>query len=79
MSVTPCVTSEVLTAERMIAFWVVTQCKSASTVRILRESRGGGCRLWCDAGGMCTGGWTKGLLLVGNSMTHQGVTLLHTD
>jgi hypothetical protein len=26
---------------------------------------------------MCTGGWTKGLLLVENSVTHQGVTLLH--
>jgi hypothetical protein len=39
----------------------------------------GGCRLWCSAGGMCTGGWTKGLLLVESSMTHQGVTLLHTD
>jgi hypothetical protein len=39
----------------------------------------GWCRLWCSAGGMCTGGWTKGLLLVENSMTHQGVTLLHTD
>jgi hypothetical protein len=39
----------------------------------------GGCRLWCGAGGMCTGGWTTGLLLVENSMTHQGVTLLHTD
>jgi hypothetical protein len=39
----------------------------------------GGCRLWCGAGGMCTGGWTKGLLLVENSITHQGVTLLHTD
>jgi hypothetical protein len=43
------------------------------TVRILRESPcwvGGGCRLWCGTGGMCTGGWTKGLLLVENSMTH---------
>jgi hypothetical protein len=30
-------------------------------------------------GGKCTGGWTKALLLVENSMTHQGVTLLHTD
>jgi hypothetical protein len=26
-----------------------------------------------------TGGWTKGLLLVENSVSHQGVTLLHTD
>jgi hypothetical protein len=26
-----------------------------------------------------TGGWTKGLLLVENSVTHQGVTPLHTD
>jgi hypothetical protein len=40
---------------------------------------GGGGRLWCSAGGMCTGGWTKGLLLVENSMTHQGVTLLHRE
>jgi hypothetical protein len=39
----------------------------------------GGCRLWCGSRGKCTGGWTKGLLLVENSMTHQGVTLLHTD
>jgi hypothetical protein len=37
------------------------------------------CWLWCGAGGKCTGRWTKGLLLVENSMTHQGVTLLHTD
>jgi hypothetical protein len=36
-------------------------------------------RLWCGAGGMCTGGWTKGLLLVESSMTHQAFTLLHTD
>jgi hypothetical protein len=55
-------------------------CKLQYTVRILRESpRGEGGRLWCGAGGMCTGGWTKGLLLVENSMTHQGVILLHTD
>jgi hypothetical protein len=56
-------------------------CKLQCTVRILRESPcgGGGVRLWCGAGGMCTGGWTKGLLLVENSMTHQGVALLHTD
>jgi hypothetical protein len=40
---------------------------------------GGGGLLGCGAGGTCTGGWTKGLLLVENSMTHQGVTLLHTD
>jgi hypothetical protein len=32
------------------------------------------------AGGMCTAGWTTGLLLlVENSTTHQGDTLLHTD
>jgi hypothetical protein len=50
----------------------------SSTVRILREIPCWVvCRLWCGAGGMCTGGWTKGLLLVENSMTHQGVTLLH--
>jgi hypothetical protein len=30
-------------------------------------------------GGKCTGGRTKVLLLVEISMTHQGVTLLHTD
>jgi hypothetical protein len=35
------------------------------------------CRLWCGSGGKCNGGWTKGLLLVENSMTHQAVTLLH--
>jgi hypothetical protein len=39
----------------------------------------GGRRLWCGSGGKFTGGWTKGLLLVENSMTHQRVTLLHTD
>jgi hypothetical protein len=52
----------------------------AGTVRILRESPCG----WrvlalVRYGGICTGGWTKGLRLVENSMTHQGVTLLHTD
>jgi hypothetical protein len=30
-------------------------------------------------GGGGTVGWTKGLLWVEDSMTHQGVTLLHTD
>jgi hypothetical protein len=35
-----------------------------------------GCWLWCCSGGICTGGWTKGLLLVESSMTHQGGTLL---
>jgi hypothetical protein len=40
---------------------------------------GGGVSALVRCGGMCTGGWTKGLLLVENSMTHQGVTLLHTD
>jgi hypothetical protein len=50
-----------------------------NTVRISWESPCGGCRLWCGSGGNCSGGWTKGLLLVENSMTHQGVTLLHTD
>jgi hypothetical protein len=30
-------------------------------------------------GGKFTGGWTTGLLLVENNMTHQGFTLLHTD
>jgi hypothetical protein len=39
----------------------------------------GGWRLWCGSGGKFTGGWTTGLLLVENSMTHQGVTLLHID
>jgi hypothetical protein len=47
---------------------------SADTVRISGESR-----LWCGSGGKCTGGWTKVLLLVENSMTHQVVTLLRTD
>jgi hypothetical protein len=40
---------------------------------------GGGGRLWCVSGGKCTGGWTKGMLLVENSMTHQGVTLTQTE
>jgi len=35
--------------------------------------RGDGC-----PGGMFSSRWTRGLLLVG-SMTHHGVTLLHTD
>jgi hypothetical protein len=39
----------------------------------------GGWWLWCSSGGKFTVGWTKELLLVENSMTHQGVTLLHTD
>jgi hypothetical protein len=55
----------------------------STTVRISREipcvCGGGGLRLWCGSGGKFTGGWTKGLLLVKNSMTHQGDTLLHTD
>jgi hypothetical protein len=45
----------------------------SDTVRISGESP------WCGSGGKCTGGWTKVLLLVENSMTHQGVTLLHKD
>jgi hypothetical protein len=40
---------------------------------------GVGAALVWFGGGKFTGGWTKGLLLVENSMTHQGVTLLHTD
>jgi hypothetical protein len=40
---------------------------------------GGGVGSGAVRGGKCTGGWTKRLLLVENSMTHQGVTLLHTD
>jgi hypothetical protein len=50
-------------------------------VRISGESPcgGGGCGLWCGSGGKCTGVYTTGLLFVENSMTHQGVTLLHTD
>jgi hypothetical protein len=39
----------------------------------------GGWRLWCSSGGKFTGGWTKGLLLVENSMMHQRVTLLDTE
>jgi hypothetical protein len=39
----------------------------------------GGGALVRFGGGEFTVGWTKGLLLVENSMTHQGVTLLHTD
>jgi hypothetical protein len=50
-----------------------------STVRISRVSPCGGCGLWCGSEGQFTGGWTTGLLLAENSMTHQGVTLLHTD
>jgi hypothetical protein len=38
-----------------------------------------GWRLWCGSGVKFSGKWTKGLLLVENSMTHQRVTLLHTD
>jgi hypothetical protein len=38
-----------------------------------------GRRLSCGSGGKFTDGWTKGLLLVENSMTHQRVTPLHTD
>jgi hypothetical protein len=38
----------------------------------------GGWRLWCGSGGKFSGGWTTGLLLVGKSMTHLRVTLLHT-
>jgi hypothetical protein len=54
------------------------------TVRISQESpcagrRGGGVGYGAVRGGKCTGGWIKGLLLVENNMTHQGVTLLHTD
>jgi hypothetical protein len=41
-----------------------------------RKSPRGGWWLWCGSGGKFTGEW---LLLVENSMTHQGVTLLHTD
>jgi hypothetical protein len=47
------------------------------TVRISGESPCVGWWLWCGSGGKCTVGWTKGLLLVENSMTHQRVTLLH--
>jgi hypothetical protein len=32
-----------------------------------------------SGGGRFTGGRTKGLLLVEDSVTHHGVTLLHTD
>jgi hypothetical protein len=35
--------------------------------------------LWCGSGGKFIGGWTKGLLLVENSMTHLRVTLVHTN
>jgi hypothetical protein len=57
----------------------VQQTDCLCTVLISRESPCGGCWLWCGSGGMCTGGWTTGLLLVEHSMTHQVVTLLHTD
>jgi hypothetical protein len=36
----------------------------------------GGWLLWWYSDGQFTCGWTKGLLLVENSMTHQGVALL---
>jgi hypothetical protein len=49
------------------------------TVRFSGESPCGVYGLWCGSGGKCTGGWTTRLLLVENSMTHQGVTLLHSD
>jgi hypothetical protein len=50
-----------------------------STGYISRESSCGGWWLRWGSGRKFSGGWTKGLLLVENSMTHQGVTLLHTD
>jgi hypothetical protein len=40
---------------------------------------GWGVRALVLFGGKYTCGCTKGLLLVENSMTHQGVTLLYTD
>jgi hypothetical protein len=49
------------------------------TVRILQESPCGGMSVPVRFRGKCIGGWTKGLLLVESSMTHQGVTPLHTD
>jgi hypothetical protein len=77
---------------KMRAFWDIAPCSligvdrrfrgayyNETTVRISGESPCGVCRLWCGSGGKCTGERTKGLLLVENIMTHQGVTLLHTD
>jgi hypothetical protein len=40
---------------------------------------GGGGGSGAVRGESFTGGWTKGLLLVENSVSHQEVTLLHTD
>jgi hypothetical protein len=39
----------------------------------------GGGGLWCGSGGKFSGGWTIGLLLMENSMMHQGVMLLYID
>jgi hypothetical protein len=75
---------------RSLCISVVSTILSCTVVRLLEcwsnvqsafyeKVPAAGCRLWCGAGGMCTGGWTKGLLLVESSMAHQGVTLLHTD
>jgi hypothetical protein len=51
-------------------------CLQSAFHEKVRAGRG---LLWCGSGGKFTGGWTKPLLLVENSMTHEGVTLLHTD
>jgi hypothetical protein len=77
-------------ARRSLCISVVSTLLSCTVVRLLEcwsnvqsafyeKVPAAGCRLWCGTGVMCTGGWTKGLLLVEISMTHQGVTLLHTD
>jgi hypothetical protein len=51
-------------------------CGTRYSPHFTRKSlRWGGVR----GGGEFSGRWTKVLLLVENSMTHQGVILLHTD
>jgi hypothetical protein len=47
--------------------------------RVRRKSLRGVVGSGAGRGENFTGGWTKGLLLVENSVSHQGVTLLHTD
>jgi hypothetical protein len=75
-------------SDQTIIQWTETNTKDYKITLILpiqiqsafqEKVPAGGYGLWCGSGGEFTGGWTTGLLLVENSMTHQGVTLLHTD
>jgi hypothetical protein len=54
---------------------------SAHNVQSARQEKvpAGGVGSGAGRGENFTGGWTKGLLMVENSVSHQGVTLLHTD